>query len=89
MRLVSDRSHPRPIDKSGYANALDSVREAIHRCLCRYDVKDVEDALESMGRRLPRASVSHAIHRLLREKEILVADRGKGRRATIYKKSGT
>ena len=89
MRKGTGSSHPATIDKSGYADDLDSVRAAIHRCLCRYDIIDVEEALASMNRRLPRASVSQAIHRLLREKEILVAERGKGGRTTIYKKPGT
>ena len=89
MRMGTDHSHPVTIDKSDYAYVLDSVRAAVHRCVCRYDVKDVEEALALMDRRLPRASVSQAMRRLLREKEILVAERGKGARATIYKKPGT
>jgi len=89
MRLVTDRSRPGTIDKSGYAYVLDSVRAAVHRCLCRFDVIDVEEALTFMDKRLPRASVSHAMRQLLRDKVILVAERGKGGRATIYKKPGT
>ncbi len=89
MRMGTNRSRPGTIAESDYAYVLDSVRAAIHRCVCRYDVKDVEEALASMDRRLSRASVSQAMRRLLREKEILVAERGKGGRTIIYKKPGT
>jgi len=89
MRMETDRSRPRTIDKSGNAYVLDCVRAAIQRCLCRYDIKDVEEALTSMGRQLSRASIYHAMNRLVREREILVAERGRGGRATIYKKPGT
>jgi hypothetical protein len=89
MRMATARSHQATINKPGYTNVLNSVRAAIHRCLCRYDIVDVEDALDSMNVRLPRVTVSRAMHRLLREKEILVAERGNGPRATIYKKPGT
>lgn len=89
MRMVTHRSHPRTIGGSDSVRVLDCVRSAIDRCLCRYDVKDVEDELGAMGRNLPRASVSRAMRRLLRKKEILVAEPGKGSRATVYKKPGT
>ena len=81
--------HPyrQPIADRPPVLVLGSVRQAICRCLCRYDIKDVEDTLASMDRHLPRVSVSKAMQRLLRQKKILVAQRGKGgSRATIYKK---
>ena len=69
-----------------YGAVLDSVRTAIHRCPDRYDIRDVECALALMDGHPTRTSVSQAMHRLLRKKEILVAKRGKGGRPTIYKK---
>ena len=86
-RMANNRaSLPAANHRPASGAVLDSVRQAIRRCLCRYDIKDVEDTLVSMDRHLPRASVSKAMQRLLRQKEIFVAQRGKGGRATIYKK---
>ena len=84
--MTKNHANPPAIHRPTYGAVKDSVRAAIDRCLCRYDIKDVEDALASMDAHLPRASVSQAMHRLVRKKEIFVAQAGKGGRPTIYKK---
>src|SRR6266487_5458101 len=75
--------------KREYGKTTDAIRAAIKACPNRYDIYDIEKALETRGTHIPRMIISQTLSRLIRTKKLHVKRKGKGRRPTMFTKEGT
>lgn len=70
----------------GYGAVRRLILHAIESCPNDYTIHDVKAALKTNGNDMPITSVSQAVSRLARNREITPYRPGKGRAPTIYRK---
>ena len=71
---------------NGNVSTAEYVRRAITKCGKTYTINDVEKALSDAAVRIERTEISKTLSRFAADEEIIISQRGIGRRPTIFTK---
>lgn len=86
MENCEDRTHDAPVKRRS-TELTKQIQEAVAGCAGRFTVLDVVNRLKHLNGALNRNSVGNLLERLAKDKSVLiVAERGSGRRATVYQR---
>ena len=71
----------------GGISQIDLAERILPALKSRFTWRDVDEALRAQGKRPPRNTLAGIMRKLEERKAVVVIERGKGRRASVYRRS--